>query len=85
MPPELVPKLRYYNVPARAEPGHKLHPWRLLAASPLKLTALDYVVVKRGAVYEMWRISQNRPSDGCSIAKSNLGLPQGSAILAQSA
>ena len=31
MPPELVPKLRYYNVAARAEPGHKLHPWCLLA------------------------------------------------------
>lgn len=46
MPPELVPKLRYYNVPAHAEPGHKLHPWRILVASPLRLTPRHYVVIK---------------------------------------
>ena len=85
MPPELVPKLRYYNVPARAEPGHKLHPWRLLAASPMKLTALDYVVVKFDGMCEM----ATRPrlaQDGCGSARRRRpGLPRGSASVAKSA
>jgi hypothetical protein len=42
-PPELVPVLHYYNVPATTEFGSKMNPWQVLLATARRD---DYVVVK---------------------------------------
>ena len=43
MPPWIMSKLQYFNVPAAAETGAKLNPWRILEGIA---TERDYVVVK---------------------------------------
>ena len=43
MPPWIMSKLQYFNVPAAAEAGAKLNPWRILEGIA---TERDYVVVK---------------------------------------
>ena len=43
MPPSIVERLQYYNVPAEAGAGTKLNPWRILASIARRD---DYVVVK---------------------------------------